>query len=154
MKKTKKQIYSIWHGMMYRCYNKNAKGYPSYGGKGITVAEEWHDFDTFLKWYRENEINENSAIDKDEICRKLNISPAIYSPTTCQLVSCEYNLKLRDMTQKYKKVKSINIDTKEEIEYKSLKEASEKTGISKQVISNIANRRQHVTKNLTFRYIS
>lgn len=32
---------------MARCYNENHMYYSYYGGKGITVCDEWHDFDTF-----------------------------------------------------------------------------------------------------------
>lgn len=28
-------------GILKRCYNKNCKAYPSYGGRGITVCDEW-----------------------------------------------------------------------------------------------------------------
>ena len=34
---------------MARCYNENHTYYSYYGGKGITVCDEWHDFDTFCK---------------------------------------------------------------------------------------------------------
>lgn len=33
--------YRIWHGMIQRCHNKNDQAYPGYGGRGITVCEEW-----------------------------------------------------------------------------------------------------------------
>ena len=43
-------LYETWHGMMARCYNENASGYPHYGGRGITVCEWWHDSDVFLEF--------------------------------------------------------------------------------------------------------
>jgi hypothetical protein len=45
---SKTQEYKVWAGMMARCYCKGATGYHRYGGRGITVAKEWHDFDRFL----------------------------------------------------------------------------------------------------------
>jgi len=33
--------YSRWKSMKSRCYNPNAYGYASYGGRGITVCDEW-----------------------------------------------------------------------------------------------------------------
>ena len=41
--------YNTWKSMMARCYNENHTYYSYYGGKGITVCDEWHDFDTFCK---------------------------------------------------------------------------------------------------------
>lgn len=34
--------------MRQRCENKNNKGYPNYGGRGITVCERWHLFENFI----------------------------------------------------------------------------------------------------------
>lgn len=39
--------YSIWASMLQRCYNRNAKAYKNYGGRGITVCHEWHEFERF-----------------------------------------------------------------------------------------------------------
>lgn len=41
--------YHIWSGMKARCLNPKNKGYPRYGGRGITVCQEWIDsFEAFL----------------------------------------------------------------------------------------------------------
>jgi hypothetical protein len=37
MKKTKQ----CWSDMKQRCFNQKAKQYPNYGGRGITVCDEW-----------------------------------------------------------------------------------------------------------------
>jgi hypothetical protein len=34
--------------MIKRCENRNAAGYQNYGGRGITVCEQWHKFLNFL----------------------------------------------------------------------------------------------------------
>lgn len=41
--------FAVWHSLMGRCYNPKHKAYPNYGGKGITVCEEWHDFQVFAQ---------------------------------------------------------------------------------------------------------
>lgn len=49
MKRTK--LYSIWNTMKYRCFNKNASNFKDYGGRGITVCDEWiHDFQAFYDY--------------------------------------------------------------------------------------------------------
>lgn len=34
-------LYDIWHGLKQRCYNKNKREYPDYGGRGILMCNEW-----------------------------------------------------------------------------------------------------------------
>jgi hypothetical protein len=41
--------YQTWSRMLRRCYNPNHDRYRFYGGRGITVAPEWHDFTAFLR---------------------------------------------------------------------------------------------------------
>lgn len=43
-------LYGIWSQMMRRCYNQKSRHYSRYGGRGISVCEEWHDFWNFAKW--------------------------------------------------------------------------------------------------------
>jgi hypothetical protein len=40
--------HNSWQAMLKRCTNPKAKGYPNYGGRGITVCERWQDFSNFL----------------------------------------------------------------------------------------------------------
>jgi hypothetical protein len=34
-------LYTIWRSMLSRCYNPKDRQYRDYGGRGITVCEEW-----------------------------------------------------------------------------------------------------------------
>ena len=43
--------YGIWAGIKNRCYNKKVRGYPLYGGRGITMCDEWKD--SFEAFYRD-----------------------------------------------------------------------------------------------------
>jgi hypothetical protein len=40
-------LYSVWRGMMRRCYEKNFKQFNDYGGRGISVCERWKTFSNF-----------------------------------------------------------------------------------------------------------
>lgn len=42
-------IYAAWRTMRTRCENENCAAYPNYGGRGITVCEEWKDFSNFYR---------------------------------------------------------------------------------------------------------
>jgi hypothetical protein len=46
---TKSGEYKSWQGMKTRCMSPTDPGYPNYGGRGISVCEEWRDsFEQFL----------------------------------------------------------------------------------------------------------
>lgn len=36
-----------WQAMLERCENPNSPSYANYGGRGITVCPEWHEFENF-----------------------------------------------------------------------------------------------------------
>lgn len=48
IKSIRSRALRIWSGMMHRCYAKNCASYANYGGRGIGVSDEWHEFKTFL----------------------------------------------------------------------------------------------------------
>lgn len=41
--------YGVWCGMLSRTLNPNNRAYPYYGGRGISVCEEWKTFEGFYK---------------------------------------------------------------------------------------------------------
>lgn len=44
---TNHPMYKVWSSMKDRCLNSRCHAYPDYGGRGITVAEEWMSFGQF-----------------------------------------------------------------------------------------------------------
>ena len=47
---TSHKFYKTWHNMIQRCTNPKRKNYKDYGGRGITVCEEWQDVRNFVAW--------------------------------------------------------------------------------------------------------
>lgn len=43
MNKTEHYLYHTWYSMKRRCNNQNHQHYERYGGRGITVCQEWQD---------------------------------------------------------------------------------------------------------------
>lgn len=44
-------IYDIWCGIIQRCTSPNHKAYANYGGRGISICDEWrHDFQAFYDY--------------------------------------------------------------------------------------------------------
>lgn len=56
------RIYSIYYAMKDRCYNPKVKNYRNYGGRGITICEDWLDkkrgFINFYNWAIQNGYKE------------------------------------------------------------------------------------------------
>lgn len=44
------RLYAVWNGMKQRCLNPNSHKYPNYGGRGITICEEWLEYKNFKHW--------------------------------------------------------------------------------------------------------
>jgi hypothetical protein len=80
--------YEVWYGMLSRCYNENNVRYQLYGGKGVTVCKDWHNFQNFNAWYKlQPSRSKNYDLDKDI----LYPNSRLYSPTTCTLVPNQIN---------------------------------------------------------------
>lgn len=44
------RLYPVWRGMKQRCLLPSVEHYADYGGRGITVCEEWLDYQVFMQW--------------------------------------------------------------------------------------------------------
>lgn len=43
------KFWMSWYDMVSRCHNEGDSGYSHYGGKGISVCDEWRSFENFYK---------------------------------------------------------------------------------------------------------
>lgn len=60
------RLYRIWKAMRKRCNNPNDSCYYLYGGRGITVCEEWSQYEPFKLWALNNGYSEELSIDRIE----------------------------------------------------------------------------------------
>ena len=60
-----------WHGsyksMMARCYRAKSAHYDLYGGRGITVCDEWHDEETFGTWAEASGFQKGLTIERKDV---------------------------------------------------------------------------------------
>lgn len=73
----KTKLYNIWAQMRQRCTNPNHRRYSDWGGRGITVCEEWNDFVVFRDWALSNGYQEGLSIDRKD-------NDKGYSPDNCR----------------------------------------------------------------------
>ena len=50
---------NVHSSMIQRCENPKRQQYSRYGGRGIKVCEEWHNYEIFRKWALENGYRQN-----------------------------------------------------------------------------------------------
>ena len=87
-------LYHKWRGMKRRCYDKNDSHYQYYGGRGITICEEWlYSFKAFYEWSLENGWEEGLEIDR------IN-NDGNYEPSNCRYVTRKTNCNNRSTTRK------------------------------------------------------
>lgn len=68
-KLSKNPLYSIWIHMIQRCEKEYNASYSSYGGRGISVCDEWHDLNQFVKWAYQSGFQEgrNLSIERKNV---------------------------------------------------------------------------------------
>ena len=75
------KLYEVWKTMKQRCYNPNNKSFKNYGGRCISICEEWkNNFTAFYNWSMQNGYEENLSIDR--INNNGNYEPSICRWTT------------------------------------------------------------------------
>lgn len=70
-----KRLHQIWIGMRRRC--RPGSGYARYEGRGITVCDEWQDYETFKAWAMANGYEPGKSIDRKE-------NDGNYEPSNCR----------------------------------------------------------------------
>lgn len=81
----KTRLYDLWHGMKLRCHTKSTPSYPSYGGRGIRVCDEWNEsFEAYRDWALANGFADGLQIDR------IN-NDGNYEPDNCRWVTCQVN---------------------------------------------------------------
>lgn len=99
------KLFNIWCGIKARTTNKSNKRYHYYGGRGITICDEWfNDFNIFQQWALENGYGEdNKGLSIDRIDVNGNYEPDNCRWTT-QIIQCRNQRMPKNNTSGFKGV--------------------------------------------------
>lgn len=92
---TQHPLYDVFNTMISRCFRPDNKAYPDYGGRGITVCDEWQDnFEVFYAWCINNGWAEGLDLDR-------RYNDGNYSPLNCRFVTRKESNRNKRSTRFY-----------------------------------------------------
>ncbi len=114
-----KPWYGSYRAMMERCYRKEAHNYHDYGGRGITVCEEWKSIENFEKWVKTSGYKNGLTLDR------INVN-GNYEPNNCRWA----DMKTQDNNRR----NTVYVEFGGEIH--TISEWSDITGINRSTLCN------------------
>jgi len=86
-------LYHVWADMKSRCYNKNNSRFNDWGGRGITVCDEWFNYPTqFISWALMSGWKQGLVLDRID-------NNGNYEPNNCRFVEIIDSLHNRKLIQ-------------------------------------------------------
>ncbi len=83
---TSRRLYRVWSAMRGRCSNPKNMGYHNYGGRGISVCDEWQEYKAFEDWADAHGYASDLEIDRIDV-------DGNYEPENCRFVTRKENAR-------------------------------------------------------------
>lgn len=113
---TRTRLYDIWSHMKSRCSRPYDPRYKDYGGRGISVCEEWQMYGSFQKWAIENGYKDDLTIERIDNDKNYCPENCTWIPKSDQAKNRRINVMYtengvtRNMRE-WAKIKGINYGT-------------------------------------------
>lgn len=79
-----RRLYGIYNGVKRRCFNKKESRFKDYGGRGITMCEEWlnseNGFDKFVDWALSHGYTDGLTLERKNV-------DGDYCPENCEWIT-------------------------------------------------------------------
>jgi hypothetical protein len=85
-------VYVAWQNMKARCLNPNHEKYHRYGGRGITICNDWMTCAAFAAWAFANGWQRGLTLDRHD-------NDGGYNPSNCQWIICGRNSRKKSTTK-------------------------------------------------------
>ena len=123
-------LVDVYYDIIKRCCDPSSKSYQRYGGRGITMCDEWlHDRQAFFSWCMANGYAPGLQIDRID-------NDKGYSPDNCRFVTPAENQ--HNTSQTALSEKAVNIIRGNNISRrKTQKQIAEELGVSQSRISAV-----------------
>ncbi len=80
----KHPAYRAWSSMKERCLNDRCHSFVNYGGRGISIHEDWLDLRKFIAWAEANGYQKGLQLDR------INVN-GNYEPDNCRFITQKQN---------------------------------------------------------------
>ena len=113
--------------MKQRCYNQNHPRYPDWGGRGISVCEEWRNsFKSFYDWAVGNGYQDDLTIDRID-------NNGNYEPRNCRWTT----IKEQNLNKRSYKLRESDLDTIQDLHHRGYPDwqIAKELGCSRSLIS-------------------
>lgn len=87
------KLYNSWRAMHERCRLKTHIGFKNYGGRGISVCDEWKNFQSFYEWALKSGYTEGLTIDRIDV-------DGNYEESNCRWVTMQEQQKNKQRNKK------------------------------------------------------
>lgn len=122
------RLYRVWAGMKGRCEKETNPAYYNYGGRGIRVCDDWHNFAVFREWAINNGYDETAQHGECTLDRINNNKN--YEPSNCRWIT------MREQANNKRTNRFVEFQN----ETKTIAEWSKIIGISENLIMQRLNR--------------